>query len=141
MECTLNLEAFKKFVLHGSPSKDDGLYPLPYNAYKGNNSKNGKEKTETDVTDNATAMVNGKGSNSVANTKENKNNSVLNRTNVDHSGVKLCSNKSSTAIALSTDHNDTVQEKSVNRKQTVDFDSLSEDIDAAYSTFQTKKVQ
>ena len=33
----MNLKAFQQFVLHGSPNKDDGLYPLPYNAYKGNN--------------------------------------------------------------------------------------------------------
>ncbi|CAC5396709.1 unnamed protein product [Mytilus coruscus] len=36
-ECQINLNAFQKFVLNGSPTKDDGLYPLPYNAYKTNN--------------------------------------------------------------------------------------------------------
>jgi hypothetical protein len=28
------LEAFQKFVLHGDPNRDDGLYSLPHRAYK-----------------------------------------------------------------------------------------------------------
>lgn len=46
-ECNLNLEAYKKFVLYGSPTKEDGLYPLPYNAYKVDNTK--KDNSEEDL--------------------------------------------------------------------------------------------
>lgn len=78
-ECQANLKAFQQFVLHGSPNKDDGLYPLPYNAYKGQNNPSEQRKSEN------------KGDNSGA------------------------------------DNNESTDNQS-NRKKTVDFDKLSNEV-------------
>ncbi|OPL21392.1 dual 22 specificity protein phosphatase, partial [Mytilus galloprovincialis] len=118
-ECQLNLNAFQKFVLNGSPTKDDGLYPLPYNAYKTNNSdkdKNTGSKTKTEQGKQEAQM----------------------ETKGDNSGKNMPTNISDTTSALS--HNNDLQNNQTNRNKTVDFDSLTDDIDEAYACLRDKKV-
>lgn len=110
-ECHLNIEAFKKFVLYGSPTKEDGLYPLPYNAYK----KNTSRQSQTEADDNH---------------------------KTSSSGENLCSGVSDNASALPQQNNDNdISEKQTNRTKTVDFESLSDEIDDAYAHLHDKKVQ
>lgn len=104
-ECHLNIEAFKKFVLYGSPTKEDGLYPLPYNAYK----KNTSRQLQTEAGDNH---------------------------KTSSSGV------TDNASALPQQDNDNdISEKQANRTKTVDYESLSDEIDDAYAHLHDKKVQ
>lgn len=117
-ECQINLNAFQKFVLNGSPTKDDGLYPLPYNAYKTNNSdkdKNTASKTKTEQSEEETEM----------------------ETKGDNSGKNMHANITNSALS----HNNDLQNNQTNRNKTVDFDSLTDDIDEAYACLHAKKVQ
>ncbi|VDI43844.1 Hypothetical predicted protein [Mytilus galloprovincialis] len=117
-ECQLNLNAFQKFVLNGSPTKDDGLYPLPYNAYKTNNSDKDKNTSSKPKT-------------------EQSKQEIKMETKGDNSGKNMTSNISDTTSALS---NNDLQNNQTNRNKTVDFDSLTDHIDEAYACLHAKKV-
>ncbi|XP_063440142.1 dual specificity protein phosphatase 22-B-like [Mytilus trossulus] len=118
-ECQLNLNAFQKFVLDGSPNKDDGLYPLPFNAYKTNNSDKDKN------------------TGSITKTGQSKQEAKM-ETKGDNSGINMTPNISDTTSALSL--NNDLQNNGTNRNKTVDFDSLTDDIDEAYACLHAKKT-
>ncbi|OPL21147.1 dual x1 specificity protein phosphatase 22-a-like isoform, partial [Mytilus galloprovincialis] len=90
-ECQLNLNAFQKFVLNGSPTKDDGLYPLPFNAYK---------------TNNINGFNHDKSTGSKTKTEQSKQEAKM-ETKGDNSGINVPTNISDTTSALS--HNNNLQ--------------------------------
>ncbi|XP_071174606.1 dual specificity protein phosphatase 22-B-like isoform X2 [Mytilus edulis] len=121
-ECQINLNSFQKFVLNGSPTKDDGLYPLPYNAYK---------------TNNVNGFNHDKSTGSKTKTEQSKQEAKM-ETKGDNSGKNMTTNISDTTSALS--HNNDLQSIQTNRNKIVDFDSLTDDIDEAYACLRAKKV-
>lgn len=116
------MNSFQKFVLNGSPTKDDGLYPLPYNAYK---------------TNNVNGFNHNKSTGSKTKTEQSKQEAKM-ETKGDNSGKNMTTNISDTISALS--HNNDLQSNQTNRNKTIDFDSLTDDIDEAYACLHTKKV-
>lgn len=52
------LDAFQKFVLHGDPNRDDGLYSLPHRAYKAQSKQVSTDRSSDDVSSSQGAKQN-----------------------------------------------------------------------------------